>query len=426
MVHVWWYMWGGTTIFELMSAGTKHATLERTLSLPAAVMLGMGAMVGTGAFVGLALAAGYGGRWLAAAVIGAAVLAWCNAMSSAALAAAHPVAGGTYEYAYRTLSGLGAWSGRAAGWMFLCAKSASCSAAALALAEGVLMLLRVNPAVGRTPLALAMLCGIAAFAFRGVRASAALTAVLVAVAIAGLGAFVVTAEPLRVISASGNAAPPLAITGMSVLYATALVFVAFTGYGRLATLGEEVREPQRTIPQAIHITLAAAAAVYLAVAMAITLVCGPQAMAWIASYSGQPLAEAARLAGHPLAGTLVLFGALTALGSVMLNLLLGLSRVVLAMARRGDLPTALAVLSARQLPHRALAVAAVGCGVLTAVGSIRLAWTISAMTVLIYYAITNVCALTLPGGAGTRAVRVVGLIGCVGLAGVVVGWQVWR
>ena len=105
--------------------------LQRELGLAGATVTGLGSILGTGVFVSLAIAAGITGPSVILAIVLAAGLALCNALSSAQLAAAHPISGGTYEYGYKYLSPR---LGFTAGWLFLCAKTASAATAALGFA----------------------------------------------------------------------------------------------------------------------------------------------------------------------------------------------------------------------------------------------------------------------------------------------------
>jgi len=172
--------------------------------------------------------------------------------------------------------------------------------------------------------------------------------------------------------------PPTTANG--VLAATAFLFVAYTGYGRIATLGEEVKDPARIIPLAVVVTLAAAATLYMAIALG--------GRAW----AGENWGAVLNLTRFIDSG-FVRFGAITAMLGVLLNLVLGLSRVWLAMGRRGDMPVRLAVLDRRSEPIIAVVVTAILIAALTLLGDIGLAWSFSAMTVLLYYGITNLAAL---------------------------------
>jgi basic amino acid/polyamine antiporter, APA family len=401
--------------------------LERQLGLFGATMMGLGSIIGTGVFVSIGLAAGAAGADVILAIALAAGVATCNALSSAQLAANHPMSGGTYEYGYRYLA---PWLGFAAGWMFLCAKTASAAAAALGFA-GYLLNALDGDATWLPWVAVATVVGLTSVVLAGIRLSSRVNVAIVSVTLAALVAFVVAGAP-------AVQAENLRFTfePRPLLHATALMFVAFTGYGRIATLGEEVVEPRRTIPQAIIVTLIVAAAVYLAVAVVGVGSVGAAALSRQAAAGAAPLEWAARSFPWRVSG-LVAVGAMTAMLGVLLNLVLGLSRVLLAMGRRGDMPAACA--------NVRVATIVVGAAIaaLAAWGNVKLAWSFSAFTVLVYYAVTNLAALQL--AAGERMFSPlwarVGLVACVslafavdaktwlaGLAVLAVGlmWHAWR
>ena len=403
--------------------------LRREVSLLGATMLGLGSILGTGVFVSVAVIADTVGSGVALAFLLAAPLAACNALSSAQLAANHPVAGGTYEYGHRLLR---PWLGFSAGWMFMCAKSAAAAAAAIGCAGYVLHSISADDSrVARTVLAVSLVTLVTLLTLAGIRrtsranTSIVATTVLALVAFVALGAWTVRSGSWDVISAlsldspSGDARP----AAMRLLEATALAFVAYTGYGRIATLGEEVRDPRRTIPRAIILTLLISALLYAGVTIAAVLAVGPGAIASSVDGADAPLARVARGMSGGRAGafvsTLITLGAITAMLGVLLNLVLGLSRVLLAMARRGDAPRVLAGVSDRTgSPAPATIAVGVAIGALAAIGRVRLAWSFSAFTVLVYYAITNLAALRLPREARLYPpfIAWLGLGGCLGLA----------
>ena len=394
--------------------------LARVIGLPGAVSLGLGSILGTGVFVSLAFAADIAG---AAAIIAAALaagVALANGLSSAQLAAAFPVSGGTYEYAWRLL---GPTAGRLAGWLFLLAKSASAATAARgALVYGAGLVGSQLPSAVHAAAAALLLIALTALVARGVQRSSRANHVLVAVTLGALCTFVVVAafNPMSPTSAAlppAGALPPA--TALPLMQATALLFVAYTGYGRLATLGEEVRDPAVTIPRAIAITLGASMIIYVAVAAAAIHSVGAQAFAATADPGTAPLVAVARTFAHPAVATLVALGAVTAMVGVALNLLLGLSRVVLAMARRADLPTSLQALHPRtHSPARAVWAVGAFTALLALAGDMRTTWTFSAVTVLLYYGITNLAALQLPAHQRRfpRWVAWTGLLSCLWLA----------
>lgn len=362
-------------------------------------------MLGAGVFVVFApAAAAAGGVGLLVALAVAGFIAYCNATSSARLAARYPESGGTYVYGRERLH---PFAGFLAGWGFVVGKTASC--AAMALTVGAYLW----PGRARLVAVLAVVA-VTVVNLRGIGKTAAATRVLVAVVLTVLAVVAVTGAP-QVAADRLTAPADLGIRG--VLTAAGLLFFAFAGYARIATLGEEVRDPERTIPRAVPLALGAVLAIYLTLAVVALGVLGADRLA----STDAPLVEVVTAAGHPGLAWLVRAGAAVAVTGVLLSLLAGVGRTSLAMARRRDLPGALAAVHPRhRVPHRAeLAVAAVVIAVV-AVGDVRGAIGFSSCTVLVYYAITNASALTLgPDPARRVPVRVLaalGLVGCLVLA----------
>jgi APA family basic amino acid/polyamine antiporter len=378
-------------------AAPEPPGLRRRLGTTDAVTIGLGSMLGAGIFVALAPAAAAAGSALLLGLAIAAVVAYCNATSSARLAVLYPQSGGTYVYGRERL---GPFWGYLAGWSFVVGKTASC--AAMALTVGVYAWPEYSHAV-----AVAAVVALTAVNTVGVQKSAWLTRIIVAVVLAVLAAVVV------VIVGSGDAdVSRLAwhdASALGVLQAAGLSFFAFAGYARIATLGEEVRDPTTTIPRAIRIALGLVLLVYAAVAVAVLAQLGSTAMASATA----ALADAVTSAGHPGWTPVVRAGATVAALGSLLALILGVSRTVLAMARDRRLPPALAAVHQRfGTPYRAeLAVGAV-VAVLAALVDLRGAIGFSSFAVLVYYAIANVSALTLRG----KVIPTAGLIGCVLLA----------
>ena len=396
-----------------MPPTSNSGTLTRTLAVPGAVLLGLGSILGTGVFVSIGLAAGVAGPLLLPAIALAALLALCNALSSAQLAAAHPVAGGTYEYGYRYLFPA---AGFTAGWMFVCAKSASAATAALGLAGYALHAAGLG-GDWLAPAALAVVVLLTALVAGGIRRSARANAVIVTVVLCSLGAFILAGLPDALAGAGAAQTGDAGAVGL--LQATALMFVAYAGYGRIATLSEEIRDPARNIPRAIVLTLAITAVVYLAVAAVALAAGGAEMLAAAARSDAAPLEAVAAGFGVPGIAALVAAGAVVAMLGVLLNLLLGVSRVMLAMGRRGDLPAPLAGLNAAGTsPTIAVWVTGGLVAALAAGGSVADTWSFAAFTVLIYYALTNLAALRLPAPDRRypRAFAWAGLAGCLGLA----------
>ncbi len=382
-------------------ADNAAAQLKRRLGWPGATFLGLGSILGTGVFVSLGLAAEVAGPAVILAIVLAALLATCNALSSAQLAANHPQSGGTYEYGYRYLR---PWLGISAGWMFLAAKSASAATAALGFAAYLASFLNLGAADIWIPrIALLTIAVATLIVLNGIERSRQVTVCIVAWTLLGLLSFILSG-----LATVGTAPPshwqpflPAADAHWAgwwgpLLKATALMFVAYAGYGRIATLGEEVREPRQTIPRAIIITLCVTAALYVLVGVVALSSVGAVRLGTLTPDQGPFLEIVARGFASPGVRIFVGTAALTALLSVLLNLVLGLSRVVLAMARRGDLPSVAARLNAaRTTPSIAVLLVGLTIAGLAALGSVKTTWSFSAMTVLTYYAITNLAALQL-------------------------------
>lgn len=351
--------------------------LRRRLGLLDAVVIGLGSMIGAGIFAALAPAAYAAGSGLLLGLAVAAVVAYCNAISSARLAARYPASGGTYVYGRMRL---GDFWGYLAGWGFVVGKTASC--AAMALTVGFY----VWPAQAHA-VAVAVVVALTAVNYAGIQKSAWLARLDI-----GVDAHV-----------------------WGMLQAAGLLFFAFAGYARIATLGEEVRDPARTIPRAIPLALGITLAVYAMVAVAVIAVLGPQRLARAAA----PLSEAMRVAGVNWLIPVVQIGAAVAALGSLLALILGVSRTTLAMARDRHLPRWLAAVHPRfKVPFRAELVVGAVVAALAATADIRGAIGFSSFGVLVYYAIANASALTLglDEGRPRRLIPLVGLIGCVVLA----------
>lgn len=389
-----------------------RGALARVLGVPGAVLMGLGSIVGTGIFVTIGLGAGIAGSSVLIAIAIAAVVATCNGLASAQLAAAHPVSGGAYEYAHRYAS---PWLGRLAGATFVCAKTASAATAALGFAGYALAMADHASDRAQIGIAAAIVVLLTLVVAGGMTRSHRLNVVLVVTTLTSFAVFVIATLPG---AALANLTISDRVTGDAtragdIAHATALVFVAYTGYGRIATLGEEVRDPAHTIPRAMIITLAVTAALYLLVTTTALAAVGAPALALATRETSAPLEVIAPSSVQPL----IAIGAAAAMLGVLLNLLLGISRVVLAMARRRDLPTALAHVHGHS-PRRAVLVTGLAIAALSLVGSIKTTWTISAFTVLVYYSVMNICALRQPA-AERRFPRILpasGLLLCAALA----------
>jgi basic amino acid/polyamine antiporter, APA family len=389
----------------------RRTRLARKLGTTDAVVVGLGAMIGAGVFAAPGPAAEAAGSGLLLGLAVAAVVAYANATSSAQLAALYPESGGTYVYGRRRL---GRFWGFLAGWGFVVGKTASC--ATMALTFGFY----VAPTIAR-PLAIAAVVILVGVNLLGVAKTASVTRLVVAFVLIALALVVAAAvgggsfevDRLRPVTGSGGP--------YGILQAGGIFFFAFAGYARIATLGEEVREPERVIPRAIPLALGLTLLVYLAVAVAALGAAGAEALAG----SDAPLATAVRAGSLEELDAVVRIGAAVASLGVLLSLLAGVARTAFAMAANAELPRPLAAVHGRtKMPHRAeLAVGAAVVAVV-ALADLRQAIGFSSFAVLVYYAIANASALTLSRDERRwpRPLAGLGVAGCVVLA-VALPWQ---
>ncbi|MGN6797143.1 MAG: APC family permease [Gaiellaceae bacterium] len=381
--------------------------LARRLGTTDAVVIGLGSMIGAGVFSAFAPAAAAAGSGLLIGLVLAAAVAYCNAVASAQLAAEYPTSGGSYIYGRERL---GEWWGFLAGWGFVVGKTASCAAMAITFGAYVVP----GSEWGRRAAAFAAVVVLTGANLRGISRTARLARVLVAASLTAL-AIVIAAIAFGGHTSSSHIGSVFAHGGVyGVLQAAGLLFFAFAGYARIATLGEEVRDPAQTIPRAIPLALGLTVVLYLVVGVAALSAAGPTALA--ASHA--PVAAAVRAAGAAWSVPVVRVGAAIASLGSLLALIAGIGRTTLAMARNGDLPRGLAAVEAqRQVPARAeLAVAAV-VALLVVTTDLRGAIGFSSFGVLVYYAVANASAFTQDDShrRWPRALNVLGFAGCVTL-----------
>ncbi|SDD48572.1 APC family permease [Auraticoccus monumenti] len=383
---------------------SQHRALARRLGTGDAVVIGLGSMIGAGVFAAFAPAAQAAGAGLLVGLALAAVVAYANATASAQLAAQYPTSGGTYVYGRERL---GPWWGYLAGWGFVIGKTASCAAMALTFAA------YAAPAGWEAPVAVAAVAGLTAVNYRGITRTAALTRIIVTVVLTALAVVVLSnllgADPQwsRVtLSGAGGA------SWYGVLQSAGLLFFAFAGYARIATLGEEVRDPGRTIPRAIQVALGITVLVYATIAVTVLAVLGPDGTA----ATPAPLAAAVDASTWSWAAPVVRIGGAAASLGALLALIAGIGRTSLAMAREEDLPRWLAAVHPRhRVPHHAEIALAVLVCVLVLVVDLRGAIGFSSFGVLLYYLVANLAAFTQEGTHRRfpRALQVVGAVGCV-------------
>lgn len=398
-----------------MSVSPPQPQLRRELGVFGATLMGLGSIVGTGVFVSIGIAAEIAGPAVILAVAIGAIVATCNGLNSAQLAANHAVSGGTYEYGYKYLN---PWLGFTAGWMFLLAKTASAATAALGFAGYLLKALGLSSSLV-VPTALLAVVVLTLVVLSGIRRSNFANTVIVSVTLLALGFFIVACLPRAVAEGTNNFTPFLTGDIGSVLHASALMFVAYTGYGRIATMGEEAHSPRQTIPKAMIVCLIITMLLYIAVAAVGIGAVGADVLGNATQQVQAPLEVAVRRVAGSGGAFVLAIGAVTAMLGVLLNLILGLSRVLLAMGRRRDMPRFLGRLNQQQTtPYWAVLVVGVAIAFLVLLGNVKTTWSFSAFNVLIYYAITNLAALRLSPTERLypQAIAWLGLASCLFLA----------
>jgi APA family basic amino acid/polyamine antiporter len=384
---------------------TTSPALARKLGLVDAVIIGLGSMIGAGIFASFAPAAAAAGAGLLIGLLIAAIVAYSNALSSAQLAAQYPTSGGTYIYGRERL---GEWSGFMAGWSFVIGKTASCAAMALTFAA------YAAPAGWDKPVAVAAILGLTTVNYFGVSRTARLTRLIVAVVLVVLALVVVAglvggAPHPNGLSFSKNV---FADGWYGILQSAGLLFFAFAGYARIATMGEEVKNPARTIPRAILTALSITLVIYALIAVTVLLVVGPEALAT----SAAPLVDVVTAGSWGWAAPIVRVGAAAAALGALLALVAGVGRTSLGMARNRDLPTWLAAVHPKhKVPHHAEIALAAIVSVLVLTVDLRGAIGFSSFGVLLYYFIANVSAFTQGKGERLypRALQILGALGCL-------------
>ncbi|MCQ3810733.1 MAG: amino acid permease [Acidimicrobiia bacterium] len=378
--------------------------LARRLGTGDAIVIGLGSMIGASVFAAIGPAAAAAGSGLMIGLAVAGVVAFCNATSSAQLAAIYPASGGTYVYGRKRLGNLAGFS---AGWGFVIGKSATLSVSALTFGAYAF------PEAPR-PAGIAAVVVVTAINLRGITRTAAATWVTVTLVLIALTLVVVAAVGGGT-AESDNLADWGVGGARGILESAGLLFFAFAGYARIATLGEEIKDPARTIPRAIPAALGITLVVYAAVSATALWAVGPEVLA----EASAPLAAATEAGSWNGLTPVVRVGAAIASAGALLALIAGVGRTTFAMAAEGDLPRALdKVHPTRKVPHYAEAAVAAVVIVLVSLTDLRNVLGFSSFCVLFYYAVTNASAWTLSPTQRRwpRALSGLGFAGCVTLA----------
>ena len=380
--------------------------LLRSLTLKDAVGIGLGAIIGAGIFVVTGIAAGVSGPAFLVGLLIAGIIATFNALSSAQLASKYQLSGGTYEYGYILINPTFGFS---AGWMFLISKLAGAGFVAIGFGGYFYQLVPIASPITFSVLAVVILTGANYF---GIKKAGVLNLMIVTITLLSLIYLTFSGIP-EVNLENFKPFAPFGISGIA--EAAALLFFAFTGYGRIATLAEEVKDPKKTIPKAIIITIVTAILLYSVISVVAIGVIGTQSMA----DSTSPLQVVADALNTPAIGSIVAIGASTAMLGVLLSQILGISRVMLAMGRRNDLPPVFKNIHEKyRVPHIGILFTGFIILILTLIGSFEFIVRASTFTILLYYSITNIAAIKQPKKDRMygRLIPVLGLIGCLAMS----------
>ena len=385
---------------------TGNKELLRSLTVKDAVGIGLGAIIGAGIFVVTGVAAGVSGPAFIIGLLIAGIIATFNALSSAQLAAAYPVSGGTYEYGYRLLHPIFGFS---AGWLFLISKITAAGVVAIGFGSYFSQLVPITTSFTFSVLAVVLLTVANLF---GIRKAGLLNGIIVTITVLSLVYLAVSGiSEIKIENFKPFA--PFGIQGIA--QSAAILFFAFTGYARIATLAEEVNEPRKTIPRAIIITIITAILLYLIISIVAIGVIGTEKMA----NSHSPLQVLARSLSTPGINIITIIGASTAMLGVLLSQIIGISRMMLAMARRNDLPPFLQKIQGRyHIPQAAIITTGLFTLLILFTGTFDYIVMAATFAILLYYTITNIAALKQPpkDQRYSKAVPIAGLAGCIAMS----------
>lgn len=360
----------------------NKAQLRRALGLFDATAIGIGTIIGAGIFVVTGIVAGLAGPSIVVSIVLAGIIASFTALSFAELSAYMPREGGGYEFTYHLLS---PYAGFLAGWMWVFSNIFTGAAVSLGFSQ---YLVAVFPAIP-VEVAAAVLCLVFTLInYVGVRGSAIINNVLVVSKIVILFFFIALGLSFTNVS---NFSPFAPRGTLGVFEGAALIFFAYGGYARVTTVAEEVKDASRTIPRAILLALFLSTLLYVSIGFVAVGLVGSQRL----SESGSPLADAISVTGSSLALWAVSIGAMIATASVLLMSILGVSRMIFAMARNKQFPEFLKRIHPRfQTPHFAVW-ATGGLSAILVFGGFYRVVAVGTFTLLFHHALVNLSALRL-------------------------------
>jgi APA family basic amino acid/polyamine antiporter len=388
-------------------AQPEPAGLKREIGLFGATALGIGAIIGSGIFIVTGIVAGIAGPAMIISVLIAGVIALFSALCVAELSAYLPEEGGTYAYAQKLISPL---AGFIAGWIWVFSNIFVGAAVSLGFAHYFATLFPALPVKG---IAVFICLIFIIINYIGLKESTILNNLLVTLKVLILLFFI--AFGLGFFSTANLT--PLAPAGISgILSGAALIFFAYTGFARVTIMAEEVKDPRVTIPRSIYLALAISTVLYIFVSIIAVGLVGAPAL----SESGSPLTDAIRVTGSSPAVLLISTGAMIATASVLLTTIMGISRIVFAMSRKGDLPAFLNRLHPRfNTPHYAIWLSGACMIAAILLADITLVVAVSTFAMLVFYLIADIAALRIPSDFQKypRIVPLIGAVSCIALIG---------
>lgn len=399
-----------------MEKRQESEPLKPRLGLWSATAISVGATIGAGIFVVVGVVAGFAGSALVVSMVLAGIIAFFTALSFAELTAWKPVEGSVYQY---TRSLVSPFAGFLTGWMWMVSNTFGGATVSLGFAY---YLGGAIPGLPANLVAAGICLGFTAINFVGIRESAWLNNLLVAINLVVLLFFVVFGfANLRVSNFL-----PFSPLNTGVLYGAFFIFFAYGGFARVAVVAEEVKDAKRIVPRAIMLSLAISMAMYVLVGVVAVGLVGSEVLAG----SNSPLAQAISVTGSSLAMQIVLVGGLVATAGVLLTSVLGVSRVAYSMARENDLPHAMSKVHKKfGTPFVSIWIVGGLMALLVLFVDLTHVAAISTFALLFYYAFANVCAFKLKAESRLypRVVPLLGLGMCLALLVVIVfaSLQAW-
>ena len=383
---------------------TQPKSLRQNLGLWSAIAINIGAIIGGGIFVVTGIVAGLAGSALVISIIVAASIAFLTALSFTRLSAWQPIEGSGYEYVRQLISPS---AGFLSGWMWIIANTFGGAAVSLGFAY---IIAEAIPGVPVKIVAAAMCIAFSTLNFIGIRQSALINNALVVIKIVILGFFIIFGAT----HVATSNLEPFEPFSSGVLFGAYFIFFAFGGFARATIIAEEVKDPKRNVPKAVLLSLVISTLVYVLVGLVAVGLVGAGNLA--TSYS--PLVFAIGATGSSAAVRIVSIGGMVATASVLLTSILGVSRMVFSMARRGDLPQALSRINKKfGTPHVSIWVIGLAMTFLVLFFDLTGILVVSTFALLFWYTLVNAAALKLEQKKSVRRklLPVLGIGTCLAL-----------